>query len=188
MTGLGRSPRKDTSPLSQSLPPCLSTSSKSIWWRSITIQGQNTSRTSMSRPISFVRYHHIYKYRLESKRNILILLAGTSGTGKSTLSSLLGSRLGISTVISTDTIRPVMRNFVAKEDDPIIFASTYECASFVDIFLSFSINRYLKTFSRRRREHFSAIRSSATRSKLSSRRSLTTIREETNPLSSKVCT
>jgi len=63
---------------------------------------------------------------LESKRNILVLLAGTSGTGKSTLSSLLGSRLGISTVISTDTIRHVMRNFVAKEDDPIIFASTYE--------------------------------------------------------------
>jgi 2-phosphoglycerate kinase len=68
---------------------------------------------------------------IESKRNILILLAGTSGTGKSTLASLLGSRLGISTVLSTDTIRHVMRNFVAKEDDPIIFASTYETASFV---------------------------------------------------------
>ena len=74
---------------------------------------------------SFI-YAHI-----ESKRNILVLLAGTSGTGKSTLSSLLGSRLGISTVISTDTIRHVMRNFVAKEDDPIIFASTYETHQFV---------------------------------------------------------
>jgi 2-phosphoglycerate kinase len=63
-----------------------------------------------------------------------VLLAGTSGTGKSTLSSLLGSRLGISTVLSTDTIRHVMRNFVAKEDDPIIFASTYETAAFVRIF------------------------------------------------------
>ena len=60
-----------------------------------------------------------------------MLLAGTSGTGKSTLSSLLGSRLGISTVLSTDTIRHVMRNFVAKEDDPIIFASTYETGAFV---------------------------------------------------------
>lgn len=49
------------------------------------------------------------------------------------MASLLGSRLGISTVISTDTIRHVMRNFVAKEDDPIIFASTYECAGFVSI-------------------------------------------------------
>ena len=70
-------------------------------------------------------------FLLESKRNVMILLAGTSGTGKSTLASLLGSRLGISTVISTDTIRHVMRNFISKEDDPIIFASTYETAAFV---------------------------------------------------------
>lgn len=72
------------------------------------------------------KFYLSFLKNLESKRNILVLLAGTSGTGKSTLSSLLGSRLGISTVISTDTIRHVMRNFVAKEDDPIIFASTYE--------------------------------------------------------------
>jgi len=79
----------------------------------------------------FVSFNFNFIYILESKRNILILLAGTSGTGKSTLASLLGSRLGISTVLSTDTIRHVMRNFVAKEEDPIIFASTYETAAFV---------------------------------------------------------
>lgn len=67
---------------------------------------------------------------IESKRNILVLLAGTSGTGKSTLASLLGSRLGISTVLSTDTIRHVMRNFYSKEDNPILFASTYETAAY----------------------------------------------------------
>jgi 2-phosphoglycerate kinase len=70
---------------------------------------------------------------IESKRSILVLLAGTSGTGKSTLASLLGSRLGISTVISTDTIRHVMRNFLTKEENGILFASTYETASFVII-------------------------------------------------------
>lgn len=68
---------------------------------------------------------------LEQKKNIIILLSGTSGTGKSTLASLLGSRLGISTVLSTDTIRHIMRNFVSKEDNPILFASTYETASYV---------------------------------------------------------
>ena len=89
-------------------------------------------------PISSVIILIIKKlnFVVESKRNILVLLAGTSGTGKSTLSSLLGSRLGISTVLSTDTIRHVMRNFVAKDDDPIIFASTYETAAFVKIILS----------------------------------------------------
>jgi 2-phosphoglycerate kinase len=60
-----------------------------------------------------------------------VLLAGTSGTGKSTLASLLGSRLGISTVLSTDTIRHVMRNFISREELPILFASTYETANFV---------------------------------------------------------
>jgi 2-phosphoglycerate kinase len=70
---------------------------------------------------------------VESKKNIIILLAGTSGTGKSTLSSLLGSRLGISTVLSTDTIRHIMRNFVSREENPIMFASTYETGNFVRI-------------------------------------------------------
>ena len=70
---------------------------------------------------------------IESKRSILILLAGTSGTGKSTLASLLGSRLGISTVLSTDTIRHVMRNFLTKDENGILFASTYETAAFVRI-------------------------------------------------------
>jgi 2-phosphoglycerate kinase len=65
----------------------------------------------------------------------LVLLAGTSGTGKSTLASLLGSRLGISTVLSTDTIRHVMRNFVSKEENPVLFASTYETAAFVTVTL-----------------------------------------------------
>ncbi|CAA6655522.1 unnamed protein product [Spirodela intermedia] len=47
----------------------------------------------------------------ERKESITILLCGTSGCGKSTLSALLGSRLGVTTVISTDSIRHMMRSF-----------------------------------------------------------------------------
>jgi 2-phosphoglycerate kinase len=32
---------------------------------------------------------------MQSKINVIVLLAGTSGTGKSTLASLVGARLGI---------------------------------------------------------------------------------------------
>lgn len=67
-----------------------------------------------------------------AKRNVIVMLAGTSGTGKSTLASLLGSKLGISTVLSTDTIRHILRNFISKEENPILFASTYETGSFVN--------------------------------------------------------
>lgn len=56
----------------------------------------------------------------------MILLGGTSGTGKSTCSSLLASRFGISTVLSSDTIRHILRNFLSKEQYSVLFASTYE--------------------------------------------------------------
>lgn len=76
----------------------------------------------------------------------MILLAGTSGTGKSTLASLLGSRLGISTVLSTDTIRHIMRNFVSKDDNAILFASTYETANFVSQDINSEKKRALKGY------------------------------------------
>lgn len=116
----------------------------------------------------FVRLTFLLIYILESKRNILILLAGTSGTGKSTLASLLGSRLGISTVLSTDTIRHVMRNFVAKEEDPIIFASTYETAAFVSsIHYPNLYCRSLMISNQRKNAHLWAIKTNATRFKQS---------------------
>jgi len=68
---------------------------------------------------------------MQSKINVIVLLAGTSGTGKSTLASLLGTRLGISTVLSTDSVRHVMRNFLQEKDNPTLFCSTYEAGNTV---------------------------------------------------------
>ena len=68
---------------------------------------------------------------MQSKINVIVLLAGTSGTGKSTLASLLGTRLGISTVLSTDSVRHVMRNFLKEEDNQSLFCSTYEAGNTV---------------------------------------------------------
>ncbi len=68
---------------------------------------------------------------MQSKINVIVLLAGTSGTGKSTLASLVGARLGIQTVLSTDSIRHIMRNFVEEADNPILFCSTYEAGSII---------------------------------------------------------
>ncbi|KAJ1281650.1 hypothetical protein BS78_04G322000 [Paspalum vaginatum] len=68
----------------------------------------------------------------EKKESVTILLCGTSGCGKSTLSSLLGSRLGITTVVSTDSIRHMMRGFVDEKQNPLLYASTYHAGEYLD--------------------------------------------------------
>ena len=55
-----------------------------------------------------------------------VLLCGTSGTGKSTLASLLAARLGITTLLSTDSIRHMLRGFQSAEENPLLWLSTYE--------------------------------------------------------------
>ena len=57
---------------------------------------------------------------------MIVLLAGTSGTGKSTLAALLAARLGITTVLSTDSVRHMLRSFHSKEECPLLWASTYQ--------------------------------------------------------------
>ncbi|XP_009629697.1 P-loop NTPase domain-containing protein LPA1 homolog 2-like [Nicotiana tomentosiformis] len=68
----------------------------------------------------------------ERKESVTVLLCGTSGCGKSTLSALLGSRLGITTVVSTDSIRHMMRSFVDEKQNPLLWASTYHAGEYLD--------------------------------------------------------
>ncbi|KAL3518415.1 hypothetical protein ACH5RR_021004 [Cinchona calisaya] len=68
----------------------------------------------------------------ERKVSVTVLLCGTSGCGKSTLSALLASRLGITTVISTDSIRHMMRSFVDEKQNPLLWASTYHAGEYLD--------------------------------------------------------
>jgi 2-phosphoglycerate kinase len=67
----------------------------------------------------------------ERRTSVTILLCGTTGTGKSTLASLLAARLGITTVISTDSIRHLMRSFADPDQEPLLWASTYQAAAAV---------------------------------------------------------
>ncbi|AFL96136.1 putative 2-phosphoglycerate kinase [Thermococcus cleftensis] len=56
---------------------------------------------------------------------ITILLGGATGVGKSTIATELAFRLGIRSVIGTDTIREVMRKIIAPELLPDIHASSF---------------------------------------------------------------
>lgn len=65
----------------------------------------------------------------EQRSSVTVLLAGTSGTGKSTLAGLLAARLGITTVLSTDNIRHMLRSFADEDQNPLLWASTYQVCS-----------------------------------------------------------
>ncbi|KAK9171291.1 Phosphoglycerate kinase family protein [Cryptosporidium meleagridis] len=56
----------------------------------------------------------------------IILIAGTSGSGKSTISSYLASFLRVKCVISTDTIRHVLRSTEKYKQNKALNCSTYE--------------------------------------------------------------
>jgi 2-phosphoglycerate kinase len=43
-----------------------------------------------------------------------------------------GSRLGITTVVSTDSIRHMMRSFVDEKENPLLWASTYHAGECLD--------------------------------------------------------
>lgn len=59
------------------------------------------------------------------KRPIIILLGGTTGVGKSTIAVEVAHRLAITRVVSTDSIREVMRTILSKDLMPTLYESTY---------------------------------------------------------------
>jgi len=63
---------------------------------------------------------------------IIILIGGSTGTGKSTVAAEVGHRLGITRVASTDFIRQTMRAFFSPEFMPTIHYSSFEAGRAVD--------------------------------------------------------
>lgn len=65
------------------------------------------------------------------QKPVLILIYGTSGSGKSTMSRRLFATYNIQNVLSTDTVRKEMRQKISKEDNPILHASTFETGDYL---------------------------------------------------------
>src|SRR5437868_12193850 len=57
---------------------------------------------------------------------IIVLIGGSTGTGKSTIAAEVAHRLGITRVASTDFIRQTMRAFFSPEFMPTIHYSSFE--------------------------------------------------------------
>ena len=63
---------------------------------------------------------------------LIVLIGGSTGTGKSTIAAEVAHRLGITRVASTDFIRQTMRAFFSPEFMPTIHYSSFEAGAAVD--------------------------------------------------------
>jgi len=70
------------------------------------------------------RYMRIYKLS-KLDQPVIILIGGTTGVGKSTIATEVAHRLGITRIVSTDSIREVMRGIFTRELMPAIYESAF---------------------------------------------------------------
>jgi len=75
------------------------------------------------------RYHGWRAFQNEDDRPLILLLGGTSGVGKSSLALEVARRLSIARVLSTDSIRDVMRVMVSDDLVPTLHVSSFEAHS-----------------------------------------------------------
>src|SRR5437763_8995585 len=80
-----------------------------------------------------VRRFHEWQRVDRLDRPLVVLLAGSTGVGKSTLATMLAARLGITRVIATDVIRQVLRAFFSREFMPTVHYSAFEAGKAVDL-------------------------------------------------------
>jgi 2-phosphoglycerate kinase len=69
----------------------------------------------------FARWQEVSKI----DRPLVVLVGGTTGVGKSTVATGLAHRLGITRIVSTDSIREVMRSVFSEDIMPLLYESSF---------------------------------------------------------------
>jgi 2-phosphoglycerate kinase len=77
---------------------------------------------------------------------VIVLIGGATGVGKSTIAAQVAERLGVVRIISTDSIREVMRAFFSESLMPAIHYSSYDADKAVRIPLGSGIDSHLVGF------------------------------------------
>lgn len=75
---------------------------------------------------SFGQRYRAWRELKRIGRSLVVVLSGAPGVGKSTVATRLAVRLGISRIVTTDTIREVLRTVIPATVLPELHASTYE--------------------------------------------------------------
>ncbi len=81
--------------------------------------------TEVAGPEIATRYHRLHEVT-GLERPLIILIGGTTGVGKSTIATEVAHRLGITRIVSTDSIREVMRGIFSRELMPAIYESSFD--------------------------------------------------------------
>ncbi len=75
---------------------------------------------------SFAQRYRSWRAAKRIGRPVVVVLSGAPGVGKSWVATRLAVRLGMSRVVTTDTIREVLRTVIPATVLPELHASTYE--------------------------------------------------------------
>lgn len=70
--------------------------------------------------------YRIWRQHQEPRKPVIILLGGTTGVGKTSIALEVALRLGIRRVLSTDSIRQVMRIVLSRDLAPALHASSFD--------------------------------------------------------------
>ncbi len=82
----------------------------------------------------------------ETLKPVVVLIGGATGVGKSTIASHLANRLGIVRLISTDSIRQVMRTFFSEQLMPAIHYSSFNAGAAIRVPVGKTLNSNLVAF------------------------------------------
>lgn len=74
----------------------------------------------------FAARYRLWRRYQEPDKPVVLLLGGTSGVGKSSLAVEVARRLGIARVLSTDSIRQIMRMMTSADLVPALYGSSYD--------------------------------------------------------------
>ena len=80
-----------------------------------------------------VRRLRRYQALQETDLPLIVLVGGATGTGKSTITTEVAHRLGITRVTSTDFVRQTMRAFFSEDFMPTIHHSSFEAGKAIQV-------------------------------------------------------
>lgn len=94
----------------------------------------------------YLRRYRMWNRLARQDRPVIVLIGGATGVGKSTIAAQLADRLGVVRIISTDSVREVMRAFFSASLMPAIHYSSYDAGRAVRMPLGSGLNPHVVGF------------------------------------------